>query len=136
MKMSLYFCIYLIAIFGCSPHAKINEQGNPHDIENALRRSQVLCRQNTMVWFSDMLRKAEEDRISNTHKGNYIGIISIIYYKSQPVIYTDFALGSGGVAFYLFDCNGNPVSCQADEATKLPGVANERKNIIYASLNE
>lgn len=66
---------------------------------------------------------------------NYIGVISLIKYKSQPVVYTNFGLGSGEIAFYLFGCNGNLVNCDADdEVGEIPDLA--RGNIIYTSLKQ
>lgn len=137
MKTSLYIISFLLTMFSCNSGTEIGDPACGHDVQCALRKAQSVCDQNKMVWLSDMLIKAEEDRISKTHKGNYIGIISLIKYKSQPVVYTNFGLGSGGIAFYLFDCDGNPVSCEdAEEAGKIPDLAKARENIIYASLNE
>lgn len=133
MKVSFYTSFFLLAMFSCTSDTEIDDPASGHDIQNALRRAQSLCDRNSMVWLSDMLIKAEEDRTGKTHKGNYIGVIALIKYKSQPVVYTNFGLGSGGIAFYLFDCNGNPVSCDADdEVGKIPDLA--RENIIYTSL--
>ncbi|KAA0988729.1 hypothetical protein [Dyadobacter aurulentus] len=137
MKISLHIISLLLIIFSCKSGTETGDPACGHDVQCALGRAQSVCDQNTMVWLSDMLTKAEEDRISKTHKGNYIGMISLIRYKGQPVVYTNFALGSGGIAFYLFDCNGNPVSCEADdEAGKIPGLAMAKENVIYTSLIE
>ena len=63
------------------------------------------------------------------------GTVSLMSYKDQPVVYTDFAMGSGGIAFYLFNCKGNPVNLEADdEVGNIPNLAKE--NIIYNGLGE
>ncbi|WP_439584059.1 hypothetical protein [Dyadobacter bucti] len=127
--------VILFLTTNCTNEGPIENPIRGHDVQSALKRAQALCNQNSMVWLSDMLRKAEEDRTNKTHKGNYIGIVSLIKYQGQPVVYTNFGMGSGGIAFYLFDCNGNPVNCEAnDEAGKLPNLAKTKEAVIYSSL--
>jgi hypothetical protein len=134
MKMYLYTSVFLLAMCNCTSDSETINTAD-HDIQSAHSKAKRLCNQNSMVWLSDMLNKAEEDRLNLIHKGNYIGTVSLIRYKDQPVVYTDFAMGSGGIAFYLFDCNGNPVSCEGDDAIgNIPNLAKE--NIIYSSLGE
>lgn len=135
MKIALYITIFLLAIISCKNDKETVDPASLQDVQIALSRAQSVCNQNSMVWLSEMLRKAEEDRVGMTHKGNYIGIISLINYRGQPAIYTNFGLGSGGVAYYLFDCNGNSICCESgSEAFKLPDLATNKKNIIYTSL--
>ncbi|MCE6992921.1 hypothetical protein [Dyadobacter sp. CY323] len=135
MRSSILLACVLFLATNCTNEGPTAEPIRGHDVQGALKRARALCNQNSMVWLSDMLRKAEEDRTSMTHKGNYIGIVSLIKYQGQRVVYTNFGLGSGGIAFYLFDCNGNPVNCEVnDEAGKLPNLAETKEAVIYSSL--
>lgn len=134
MKNYIYIPVLISIMLGCISNSEIIDSKDSHNIEKALNKSHELCDKNSMIWLSDMLHKAEEDRTNMTHQGNYIGIISLINYKNKPVVYTNFALGSGGVSFYLFDCNGNPVDCEpGNETIKIVNLA--RENIIYTSLS-
>ncbi|MEK7718447.1 MAG: hypothetical protein AAB347_02370, partial [Bacteroidota bacterium] len=46
----------------------------------------------------------------NDKTGNYVGSIWIITYEGSDIIVTDMALGSGGILYYFFDCNGEQSS--------------------------
>lgn len=56
---------------------------------------------NQLEWLNELANKSFDDKT-----GNYIGSIWIITYENSDIIVTDMALGSGGIAFYFFDCNG------------------------------
>ncbi|MGQ7868302.1 hypothetical protein [Sunxiuqinia sp. sy24] len=56
---------------------------------------------NQLEWLNELANKSLDDKT-----GNYIGSIWLITYENSDIIVTDMALGSGGIAFYLFDCNG------------------------------
>lgn len=56
---------------------------------------------NQLKWLHEMAYKSLNDKT-----GNYIGSIWIITYENSDIIVTDMALGSGGVAYYSFDCDG------------------------------
>ncbi|HNS30665.1 MAG TPA: hypothetical protein PKL52_09060 [Tenuifilaceae bacterium] len=54
-------------------------------------------------WLKEMIDRAEADK-----SGNYIGTIWLEKSKNDDVFVTNMALGSGGIAYYFFDCGGNP----------------------------
>jgi hypothetical protein len=55
-------------------------------------------------WLYNFIKKAQND-----HTGNYFGNVWITKYNGQDVVVTDFGLGSGGVAYYTFNCNGDEI---------------------------
>ena len=59
---------------------------------------------NDLLWLHEIALKSITDRT-----GNYLGSIWIKKYTEKDIIVTNMALGSGGVAFYTFDCDGNNV---------------------------
>ncbi len=54
-----------------------------------------------LAWLADLISKAEND---NT--GNYIGHIWIKAYNGKDYIITDMAMGTGGIMYYCFNCQG------------------------------
>ena len=59
-----------------------------------------------LPWLQDIITKAESDMTSKTYKGNYIGTIYLAYYNEQPVFVCNMMMGSGGIAAYVFRCDG------------------------------
>jgi len=55
-----------------------------------------------LPWLAELIEKAKTDET-----GNYLGSIWLENYKGQDIFVTDMALGSGGIAYWFFDCNGN-----------------------------
>ena len=55
-----------------------------------------------LAWLSDIITQAESDQT-----GNYKGKIWIKGYQGNEYVVTDMMLGSGGLMFHCFDCNGN-----------------------------
>lgn len=54
-----------------------------------------------LAWLAEIISKAESD---NT--GNYLGQIWIKKYNDTDYIVTNMAMGSGGIMYYCFNCNG------------------------------
>lgn len=52
-------------------------------------------------WLSEIISKAETDKT-----GNYLGNIWIKNYNGNDYIISDMMMGSGGVAFHCFNCQG------------------------------
>lgn len=58
-----------------------------------------------LPWLADLIAKAKTDKT-----GNYIGVIWLERYKDQDVFVTNMMLGSGGLAYHVFDCMGNQMT--------------------------
>ena len=55
-----------------------------------------------LLWLAELIEKAENDKA-----GHYMGQIWLESYKGKDVFVTDMMLGSGGIAYWFFDCSGN-----------------------------
>jgi hypothetical protein len=58
--------------------------------------------QKNLPWLKTLIEKAETDQT-----GNYWGKIWLVNYKGQDIFVTNMMLGSGGVSYWVFDCEGN-----------------------------
>jgi hypothetical protein len=80
-------------------------------------------------WLAELIAKAKTD---NT--GNYLGIIWLEQYKDQDVFVTNMMLNSGGLAYHVFDCQGNAVRI---DKVDVQNFFNSLKKdiVIYATPN-
>lgn len=85
---------------------------------------------NQLEWLHKLANKSLYDKT-----GNYIGSIWIITYENSDIIVTNMALGSGGIYWYLFDCNGDQVSTlQGLEPNELNNYLTD-SNMIFSTVN-
>ena len=70
--------------------------------ETAINACGVIDPAKNLPWLAELIEKAKND---NT--GNYFGRIWLEKFKEQNIFVTDMMLGSGGIMYYFFDCNGN-----------------------------
>lgn len=103
----------------------------------AIAKAQSICGQDEMDWLAEIIHKAEEDKNEMKHKGNYIGWISSTEFEGSTLFVVNMALGSGGLAFRLFDCNGDLVDYPS-HAAEPPAFADPkgRGQIIYSTLRD
>lgn len=57
---------------------------------------------NELDWLNEFVSNALADK-----SGNYLGNIWIFRFSDNDIIATDMALGSGGILYHFFDCQGN-----------------------------
>ena len=55
-----------------------------------------------LTWLAELIETARTDET-----GNYLGRIWLEKFKEQDIFVTDMMLGSGGIAYWFFDCSGN-----------------------------
>ena len=84
-----------------------NSNRTDEDVQTGVQNPQVVCcgvenPQNNLLWLNDLIRKANSDKT-----GNYVGTIWLEEYKGKNFFITNMMLGSGGVLYWIFDCNGN-----------------------------
>ncbi|GAB2767703.1 hypothetical protein GCM10027275_07680 [Rhabdobacter roseus] len=130
MKIAGKLLLIVLVAIGCK-----NERVDLQDTPHALARARKACGQNALPWLEDLLTKAEADRTSQAHQGQYIGTVSLIKYQGTPLFYTNFGLGSGGIAYYLFDCQGKPFFITGEDGAKVLGQATKKENILYSTLD-
>lgn len=87
----------------------------------------------SMPWLEDLVLKGEEDKREMLHMGNYIGYISAVQVNGKRLFFTNFMMGSGGIAHYVYDCKGEiPDFSQLS----IPSLDYIRRNIIYTNIEE
>jgi hypothetical protein len=86
----------------------------------------VIEPEKNIPWLAELIAKAETDKT-----GTYLGVIWLERYKDQDVFVTDMMLESGGLAYHVFDCEGNAATI--DKADAQDFFNNLKKDIvIYA----
>jgi hypothetical protein len=90
------------------------ESGKGTIDEKAINACGVTYSQKNLPWLAELIEKAEKDKTAGPYKpgdsykpGHYTGCIWLEKYKEQDIFITDMMLGSGGVAYWFFDCSGN-----------------------------
>jgi hypothetical protein len=58
-----------------------------------------------LPWLKGLINKAETD--TTLTQANYWGCIWLEKHDGQDIFVTNMMLGSGGVAYWIFDCFGN-----------------------------
>ena len=134
MKNLLGLIIAGIMLFACSKDSVDSESPEyGFSVDEAAATARKSCGGTSINWLEDILTKAEEDRTSKKHLGNYIGWISLTTFKEKPHFVVDMGMGSGGIALYLFDCNGNLIQPKSGEI--FPDFQSVAKGkVIYSSL--
>ena len=108
------------------------------DLKEVITKANKSCQSanpdQSLQWLKDIIVKAEEDKETKKHMGNYMGKIFSTSYQNQPVFYISMALGSGGVAFYLFDCNGITVRISPSDDVVIFSQNAKKDILIYSNV--
>jgi len=91
MKKTLVFILSYLLFLSCSKNDS-----------NAVTACGCEQPQENLPWLKELIQKAKSD---NT--GNYWGYIWLEKFQGKDVFVTNMMLGSGGVAYWVFDCSGN-----------------------------
>lgn len=114
------------------PNNQLNET-----LKEAMTLANVPCGssnpEQSLQWLKDIIMKAEEDKATKKYLGNYLGKIFSTSYQNQSVFYVSMAMGSGGLAFYLFDCNGITVKISPNDIVTFSQNAQKGK-LIYSNV--
>jgi hypothetical protein len=100
---------YLLILSICLSLVSCAEQDKKEKID--ITACGVANPQEKLEWLVEIIDKAKTDY--NT--GNYLGTIWLEKYEGKDFFVTDMALGSGGIAYWVFDCNGNLVTFENSE---------------------
>lgn len=112
VKLLTVGALLLFIFNSCAEENYLSEQesissGGMSSIESA-------CGTTELIWLQEIIEKAEEDKRSMAHIGNFLGTIYQESYKGMTVILVRMAMGSGGVAGYVFRCDGSRVDFNND----------------------
>lgn len=106
-------------------------------IDRVVNKANAACNspapQQSLGWLSDIIRKAEEDRLTLKHKGNYMGKIYLTSYQAQPVFYITMMMGSGGIYAYMYDCKGSRIYIAESDVTSFYQQA-QQGTLIYSTM--
>ncbi|SFF17770.1 hypothetical protein [Spirosoma endophyticum] len=86
-----------------------------------------------LPWLKDIITKANEDKATMAHQGNYMGSIYLESLRDEPVFLVKMMMGSGGLAGYFFRCDGQRVYPTAEEITTVVA-GYQNKKVVYANL--
>ena len=99
--MKNYFLIIIVSLF----FLFLNSCKEPKI--NAICACGVSDPARDLPWLAELIEEAKTD---NT--GNYVGVIWLEDYNRQDVFVTNMMLGSGGLLYHVFNCEGNRVSIE------------------------
>lgn len=112
--LTVLFTLCCIALFNsCEKPGK----------EEAISACGVSDPAKNLLWLAELIEKAETDET-----GNYYGVIWLEQYNGQDVFVANMMLGSGGVMYHVFDCEGQHVAI-AEEYQQI-FFNNLKKNIV------
>lgn len=90
---------------------------------------------NDLPWLRQIIEMAEEDKVNRKYDGNYMGKIYIESYRNTPVFFVEMSMGSGGVAGYVFHCDGAPEDFDNDpKEVELFFSSLSRQRLIYSNI--
>ncbi|MDR2117957.1 MAG: hypothetical protein LBP25_00265 [Tannerellaceae bacterium] len=114
MMKYLYLFTCCLCIASCNPnHIESEEENGKESVEPKTDSSEPETNGNTadcgadnpaenLPWLKELIEKAETDRT-----GHYRGTVWLVSYKGKNIFVTDMMLGSGGIAYWFFNCAGN-----------------------------
>ena len=119
MKITIIFIITLMTGFmiSCEEAPSFSEQ---ESISSAGMRSiKSACGTTALIWLQEIIEKAEEDKQSMAHQGNFLGAIYQASYKDEVIIFVRMMMGSGGLYGYFYHCDGSQVDFSDDDPRQL-----------------
>ncbi|GAB4045196.1 hypothetical protein [Spirosoma jeollabukense] len=87
-----------------------------------------------LTWLKDIITKADEDKVTMAYKGNYLGKIYLESFRDQPVFMVEMMMGSGGLAMYLFRCDGQRIMDVTNKEITTTIARFQRKNLVYSNF--
>jgi hypothetical protein len=87
-----------------------------------------------LPWLKEIITKAEEDKATMAHKGNYLGTIYLDTYQNQSVFMIKMMMGSGGLYAYLFGCDGKRVAFSKEGVETVFTDIEKRNNVLYTNI--
>jgi hypothetical protein len=100
MKKLIGFIVSLL-LLSCSTKLQ-NDEGDMIEA-NSIEACGCIHPQENLPWLKELIQKAEKDNTSN-----YLGCIWLEKTSAgKDIFVTNMMLGSGGVLYWFFDCEGN-----------------------------
>jgi hypothetical protein len=90
-----------------------------------------------LSWLKEIITKADEDKATKKYQGNYMGKIYLTTYNGSPAFLVSMMMGSGGLAYYVFDCAGSrlyPVPPGNGNRDEFSYKAINDNNLVYSNM--
>lgn len=137
LLLILFFVLMIFTGFRCTKNIS-----NSSDEQINLKIKEVVAKVGTpcgyvdtdqsLQWLKDIIRKAEEDKRTKKYSGNYMGKIFLTSYHNQSVFYISMAMGSGGIAAYIFNCDG--IAVKIDPSDTGFEQDEQKRTLIYSNV--
>ena len=137
----LFVCLMIFAGINCSK--QVDDLPIDPPIAKRITLKEAIAKANSacgfanpdesLQWLKDIIVKGEEDIETMKHMGNYKGIIYSTTYQNKPVFYIRMAMGSGGLAVYIFDCTGTRVTISPNDVLAFSLEA-QKGVLIYSNV--
>jgi len=131
LRISLLSISIILTVLSCRRDDNIPSTEFGFPPTEAIENARVVCGKKKMEWLSELISKAEEDKNKKLHGGNYIGSIFTTEHKGKTIFVVDMAMGSGGLAYRMFDCEGKQVKFSNPEYL---GDPHKNDRMIYSTF--
>lgn len=140
--MKNYFATFslLCALFlaaGCGEKSISDNEPEQMEftIDKVITKANGACNsaapEQSLQWLSDIIKKAEEDRLAKKYMGRYLGKIFLTSYKNQPIFYV--RMGMDSMYAQTYDCSGNSVIIPQSDVVDVFQKA-EQGTLIYSHM--
>ncbi|WKN46269.1 hypothetical protein [Tunicatimonas pelagia] len=102
----------------------------------AINKAETICNTTELTWLQEIVERAEEDKQSQVHQGNFTGRIYQGTYQNDYVIFVRMAMGSGGLYGYFYRCDGSQINFSKDNPDEVEAFLQsiEEGSLIYTNL--
>ncbi len=133
MKQAIVFICSILLLTNCNKTSEQSYVENETYSFGNIALAKQTCN-NDMLWLSDIITKAIEDKATMKYLGAYRGTIYLNTYRNSPVFIIDMMLNSGGVMFHAFDCNNQIIPFTNSEAVSFYLETKANGKIIYSNI--
>jgi hypothetical protein len=121
-----YLCLLLMTISLVSCYVKIiDDEANENITACGIKNPQK-----NLPWLSELIQKGETDKTLN-----YMGSIWLEKYNGQDVFVTNMGLGSGGLLYHFFDCEGKPLIIEGDDNFNNFATNMKLETLVYSNFH-
>ncbi|MBC8153527.1 MAG: hypothetical protein H7Z72_11500 [Bacteroidetes bacterium] len=125
--MKIIAVTLIMTLLGCATSSQNQEEPSPKLICGVKNPAQDL------PWLKEIITKAEEDKATGAHQGNYLGTIYVDEFKNQPVFMVKMMMGSGGLYAYAFKCDGARLYFDKEGSPTMFFDIEKKNNVLYTN---
>lgn len=135
----LFYLLISLTGYNCSKknECDLQNQRMNSKIQEVVASANAVCGaanpEQSLLWLKEIISKAQEDKNTMKHQGNYKGKIFSTSYHNQSVFYITMMMRSGGLYAYIFDCTGKTVTIEQNDVSDFSQNA-EKGMLIYSNV--